>query len=320
MSVTSQCSEPAVPADPWQGKGPVPRLESGDRLTADEFMRRYEAMPDLKKAELIEGVVYVSSPSRHRFHGKQHSHLMTCLGYYEAGTPGVETSDNSTVCLDMDSVPQPDCLLFVRAESGGRVRINEEGYIVGALSWSRKSRPAASATTCTTNSGHTSGMASANISSGAYSTSRSTGSCCVMTDTRTSLPRLTARFAARAFPVSGSTRPRCCGATWRVSWRSSSRVSTPPSTPPSRTCSNEPEPRPGLTWRNLADATQRTGGKNHALVGQAFDRCQAERLTYVRSSHHVLADCHPFKNCVNFIKQFVPIGRRPSAFEPGPPP
>ena len=35
----------------------VPELENGDRLTRAEFERRYEAMPDLKKAELIEGVV-----------------------------------------------------------------------------------------------------------------------------------------------------------------------------------------------------------------------------------------------------------------------
>ena len=39
-------------------------LESGDRLSRAEFERRYMAMPDLKRAELIEGVVYVPSPVR----------------------------------------------------------------------------------------------------------------------------------------------------------------------------------------------------------------------------------------------------------------
>jgi hypothetical protein len=39
----------------------VPYLESGDRLTRQEFERRYTAMPNLKKAELIEGIVYKSS-------------------------------------------------------------------------------------------------------------------------------------------------------------------------------------------------------------------------------------------------------------------
>ena len=35
----------------------LPPLESGDRLSRAEFERRYAAMPALKKAELIEGVV-----------------------------------------------------------------------------------------------------------------------------------------------------------------------------------------------------------------------------------------------------------------------
>ncbi|MDY7015976.1 MAG: Uma2 family endonuclease, partial [Cyanobacteriota bacterium] len=39
-------------------------LENGDRLTRSEFERRYQAMPHLKKAELIEGMVYMSSPLR----------------------------------------------------------------------------------------------------------------------------------------------------------------------------------------------------------------------------------------------------------------
>lgn len=42
----------------------LPRLESGDRLTRAEFHRRYEARPDIRRAELIDGVVYVASPTR----------------------------------------------------------------------------------------------------------------------------------------------------------------------------------------------------------------------------------------------------------------
>jgi hypothetical protein len=33
----------------------IPELENGDRLTCDEFERRDKAMPELKKAELLEG-------------------------------------------------------------------------------------------------------------------------------------------------------------------------------------------------------------------------------------------------------------------------
>lgn len=51
---------PATPASA------VPPLEHGDRLTADEFERRWEAMPELKKAELIDGTVYLAHPQWYR--------------------------------------------------------------------------------------------------------------------------------------------------------------------------------------------------------------------------------------------------------------
>ena len=109
----------------------IPPLENGDRLTRDEFLRRYEAMPDLKKAELIEGVVYVPSPVRYLYHGRQNHHLTTWLGYYEAGTPGVAGSGNTTVLLDLNNTPQPDGILFIMPDHGGQVKLDEEGYIVG---------------------------------------------------------------------------------------------------------------------------------------------------------------------------------------------
>jgi len=39
-----------------------PLLEPGDQLSRDEFERRYERMPNVKKAEPIEGIVYRPSP------------------------------------------------------------------------------------------------------------------------------------------------------------------------------------------------------------------------------------------------------------------
>jgi Uma2 family endonuclease len=128
MSVLSHLA--AKTDAPPDQTGEVPLLESGDRLTRVEFLRRYDAMPDLKKAELIEGVVYVPSPVRQKYHGKQHHHLLTWIGVYEAGTPGLEGGDNSTILLDLDNVPQPDGL-FIRPEHGGQVKINEDGYIEG---------------------------------------------------------------------------------------------------------------------------------------------------------------------------------------------
>src|SRR5262245_50077157 len=93
--------------------GELPPLEPGDRLTREEFERRYEAMPYLTKAELIEGVVYMPSPTRFQRHGRPSRHLSTWLGTYEAATPGVEGADNSTARLDLDNEPQPDVLLLI---------------------------------------------------------------------------------------------------------------------------------------------------------------------------------------------------------------
>jgi len=110
----------------------VPRLVSGDRLTRDEFERRYAAMPEVKKAELIEGVVYMPSPVNQRKHGGPQTDVVTWLGVYRASTPGVETGDNSTVRLDLDNEPQPDALLMVDPALGGQARIDEDGYVSGA--------------------------------------------------------------------------------------------------------------------------------------------------------------------------------------------
>jgi Uma2 family endonuclease len=113
-------------------KGHLPPLESGDRLTRPEFERRYAAAPHIKKAELIEGTVYVASPLRHEQHGKPHSRVMTWLGVYQAMTPGVDLSVEPTVRLDLDNEPQPDAVLFIEANAGGQTRISADGYIEGS--------------------------------------------------------------------------------------------------------------------------------------------------------------------------------------------
>src|SRR5437763_16144083 len=91
----------------------IPPLEAGDRLTRAEFERRYEAMPHLKKAELIEGVVHVPSPVRVRRHGQPQAFLVGWLVLYQAGTPGTLVGDNTTDRLDQDNEPQPDALLMI---------------------------------------------------------------------------------------------------------------------------------------------------------------------------------------------------------------
>ena len=110
----------------------VPPLENGDRLTRPEFERRYDAMPHLKKAELIEGIVYMPSPVGHEKHGKPHFHVMAWLSTYWAATPGVEGGDNSSIRLDLDNMPQPDAFLYILPAHGGQSRSDEDDYLVGA--------------------------------------------------------------------------------------------------------------------------------------------------------------------------------------------
>jgi Uma2 family endonuclease len=108
----------------------VPPLQSGDRLSRREFERRYNAMPELKKAELIEGVVYMGSPLRID-HARPHAKMMTWLGTYVAATPLVDVLDNVSTRLDSDNEVQPDALLRIREKAGGQSR-ESEGFIEGA--------------------------------------------------------------------------------------------------------------------------------------------------------------------------------------------
>ncbi len=120
---------PTLPVTPTADFSPVPPLRDGERLTRDEFERRYHAMPHVNKAELIDGVVYMPSPVRSRQHGRPHNHLGGWLFTYEAATPGVESNSNATVRLDLGNVPQPDSMLFIDPARGGQVRISADDYV-----------------------------------------------------------------------------------------------------------------------------------------------------------------------------------------------
>jgi Uma2 family endonuclease len=109
---------------------PVKPLERGDNLGAVEFLRRYEAMPEVKKAELIEGIVYRPSPVS-RAHASPDTFIQTWLGYYSVRTPGTEASGNATVRLGPRNVPQPDAVLWILPECGGRTRLDSQEYFLG---------------------------------------------------------------------------------------------------------------------------------------------------------------------------------------------
>ncbi|KOR38560.1 MULTISPECIES: Uma2 family endonuclease [Planktothricoides] len=110
----------------------LPPLENGDRLIRPEFERRYQAMPGVKKAELIEGVVYMASPLRFKSHAEPHGRIITWLGAYQAATPQVEMGIEPTIRLDIDNEPQPDGVLRISQESGGKSSLTADGYLEGS--------------------------------------------------------------------------------------------------------------------------------------------------------------------------------------------
>jgi Uma2 family endonuclease len=104
-------------------------LVDGQRLTVEEFLRRWEEQPNLKLVELIEGVVYLPSPV-----GSAHaSHDSLAVGWvmnYAARTPGCGSGSNGT-WLMRGSAPQPDVHLRILPEYGGQSH-DEKGLSVGA--------------------------------------------------------------------------------------------------------------------------------------------------------------------------------------------
>src|SRR5262245_11603374 len=103
-----------------------PPLVEGDRLAAAEFAARYEQMPPGARARLINGVVFfkeggmaspVNSP-----HARWSGRVGSWLGSFALRTPGVREGYDCTLDLGMLRMPQPDHLLWILEECGGRVR------------------------------------------------------------------------------------------------------------------------------------------------------------------------------------------------------
>ena len=108
----------------------APLLCNGDRMKQPEFHKRYEAYPEDAKFELVGGVVYMASPLRMP-HGRYQPKLSLVFALYESETPGVELADNATVILGVESEPQPDLMLRILTEAGGRSSVNADDYCQG---------------------------------------------------------------------------------------------------------------------------------------------------------------------------------------------
>ncbi len=88
-------------------------------------------MPNLKKAELIEGIVYMGSPVRFSHHGQPHAHISAWLGTFGAYMPGVIVGDNCSVRLDDKNMPQPDIVMIIEPARGGQATVSDDDYIEG---------------------------------------------------------------------------------------------------------------------------------------------------------------------------------------------
>ncbi|BAY62070.1 hypothetical protein NIES22_21370 [Calothrix brevissima NIES-22] len=107
-------------------------LASGEKLSRYEFERRYQTMPKHKKAELIEGVVYLESPLSFLNHLEPQSNLIDWLWNYRIATPGIKLGTEPKVRLDQDNEPQPDAVLFIDNNLGGNSQLTADSYIEGA--------------------------------------------------------------------------------------------------------------------------------------------------------------------------------------------
>ena len=109
MSIAERISQPLV---------------AGEKLSREEFLRRWDALPNLKRAELLEGVVYLPSPVG-RTHGSHDVLVGLWLGYYAGFTAGCEAGSNAT-WLMLEDAPQPDCFLCVLSEYGGQSGVERD--------------------------------------------------------------------------------------------------------------------------------------------------------------------------------------------------
>lgn len=117
-------SLPGWPAD-------VPLLATGYHLSRPEFHRRYALMPEVKRAELIEGVVLMGSPLS-LAHAEATGRITGWLSAYSAETPGTGFGNAASTILDHDNEYQPDAHLLIEPRHGGQTSLSLGKYIKGA--------------------------------------------------------------------------------------------------------------------------------------------------------------------------------------------
>jgi len=87
-------------------------LRPGDHLDQAAFHKLYQSAGPNVHAELIGGVVYMSSPTSPR-HARRQGFASAWLGVYAALTPGTVFYDNASIVLSDQDEPQPDAMLTI---------------------------------------------------------------------------------------------------------------------------------------------------------------------------------------------------------------
>ncbi|MGE0600902.1 MAG: Uma2 family endonuclease [Dehalococcoidia bacterium] len=105
----------------------APELENGAVMTREEFHEAYAECEGLRRAELVEGVVYMPSPVRYESHDKPAALLRGWLFSYSLKHPETETGGEASLLLGQSEV-QPDAFLL----RVGSVPIDDDGYLTGA--------------------------------------------------------------------------------------------------------------------------------------------------------------------------------------------
>lgn len=100
-------------------------------MTATEFLRAFEAFPEIKKAELIDGKVFMPPPLSAEHHAEPDGLLHLWLATYAALVRGVRFYANPTLVLDSDNSPQPDSVLCTAPRAGHHVWIGTDKCLHG---------------------------------------------------------------------------------------------------------------------------------------------------------------------------------------------
>lgn len=106
-------------------------LEDGDCLSGKEFLRRCEALAAPLRIELVEGIVHLDGLRNSPQSTGPQSLMVAALRAYATATPGVRFAAHAAVLLDRENIVQPDGVLQILPECGGRTQISDKGRVSG---------------------------------------------------------------------------------------------------------------------------------------------------------------------------------------------